>query len=330
MKKPKILILFCGGTISMAKNKEGALVGHYTADQLFKIEPRVKELADLDVEVVTDVDSTNMDRGHWEKLVDLVVKNYSDYDGFLVTCGTNTMAYASSALSFALKDIGKPVVFTGAQIPAEVINTDAHNNFVNALRVAMMDIAGVFVVFGSKIILGCRAKKVNESELEAFDVFNDTPFGEIMIKIRINRKNYNHRHNKKLVAKNGFNDDIICLTLIPGLRSEHLIKLIDDKIKGVVLRAFGSGDVPYELFSALEYARKKKVPVLVTTQCPRGATVMGINEPGRRALELGVIQVFDMSMEAMSTKLMWAIKQGIPYEKMKKFIQTNFVGEIKE
>lgn len=314
----------------MTKNEVGALIGHYTASQLFEIEPRVRELADMDVEVVTDVDSTNMDRKQWEKLINLVIKNYNKYDGFLVTCGTNTMAYASSALSFALKDIGKPVVFTGAQIPAEVINTDAHNNFVNALRVATMDIAGVFVVFGSKIILGCRAKKVSESELEAFDVFNDTPFGEIMIKIRINRKNYNHRHNRKLVAKNGFNDDMVCLTLIPGLRSEHLIRLMDNKIKGIILRAFGSGDIPYDLFPALEYARKKKVPILVTTQCPRGATVMGINEPGRRALELGVIQVFDMSMESMSAKLMWGLKQGIPYNKMKKFIQTNFVGEIKE
>ncbi|OGH74233.1 MAG: hypothetical protein A3G00_02880 [Candidatus Magasanikbacteria bacterium RIFCSPLOWO2_12_FULL_43_12] len=262
--------------------------------------------------------------------MDLIDKNYSNYDGFLVTCGTNTMAYVSSALSFALGDIGKPVVFTGAQIPAEVINTDAHNNFVNALRVAIMDIAGVFVVFGSKIILGCRAKKVNESALEAFDVFNDTPFGEIMIKIRINRKNYNHRCNKKLVVKNGFDDNIACFTLIPGLKPECLIKLIDHNVKGLILRAFGSGDVPYDLFPALKYARKKKVPVLITTQCPRGATVMGINEPGRKALEFGVIQVFDMSMEAMSTKLMWALAHKVPYSKMKKFIQTNLVGEIKD
>ena len=314
----------------MTKNAKGALVGHYTASQLFKMEPRVKNLADLDVEVVSDVDSTNMDRVVWEKLVSLIQKNYSKYDGFLITCGTNTMAYASSALSFALRGIGKPVVFTGAQIPAEVINTDAHNNFVNALRVALMDLAGVFLVFGSKIIPGCRAKKVNESELESFDAFNEAPFGEIMIRIRINRKNYQHRHKKNLVAENGFDDNILCFTCIPGLNSEFLIKLIDQKVKGIILRAFGPGDVPYEMFSALKYARKKKVPVLITTQCPRGVTVMGINEPGRKALELGVIQVLDMSMEAMSTKLMWALAHKVPYSKMKKFIQTNSVGEIKE
>lgn len=314
----------------MTKNAKGALVGHYTADQLFKMEPRVKELADLDVEVLYNVDSTNADGEHWEKLVETIAKYYKKYDGFLITYGTNTMAYASSALSFALANIGKPIVFTGAQIPAEIINTDAHNNFVNALRVATMDIAGVFVVFGSKIILGCRAKKVNESELEAFNVYNDSSFGEIMIKIVINKKNANPRHNKKLIVKNGFDNNIVCLTLIPGLKAEQIINLIDGKAKGLILRAFGPGDVPYDLFPALEYAKKKKVPVLVTTQCPRGATVMGINEPGRRALQLGVIQVLDMSMEAMSTKLMWALKQGVPYNKMKKFIQTNLVGEIKE
>ena len=208
MKKPKILILFCGGTISMTKNLKGSLVGHYSADQLFKMEPRVKQMADLDVELVANIDSTNMGRSDWEKLVDLIKKNYLLYDGFIITCGTNTMAYASSALSFALPNIGKPVVFTGAQIPAEEISTDAHNNFVNALRVAIMNISGVFVVFGSKIIIGSRAKKVNESELDAFDVFNDSDFGEIMINIKINRK-YNRRHNKKLIVKNGFNDNIV-------------------------------------------------------------------------------------------------------------------------
>ena len=150
-----------------------------------------------------------------------------------------------------------------------------------------------------------------------------------MIKIKINRK-YNRCHNKKLIVKNGFDNNIVSLTLVPGLKSEHLVKLIDNKVKGMVIRAFGSGDIPYDLFPALEYARKKQVPILVTTQCPRGATVMGINEPGRLALKLGVIQVFDMSMEAMSTKLMWALKHKVSYKKMKKFIQTNLVGEIKE
>jgi len=314
----------------MSTGKDGALVDHYKAEQIFEMEPRLRNVAEIDVKMVINIDSTNADHVVWEKLVAIIGKNYSRYNGFLITYGTNTMAYAASALSFALPNIGKPVVFTGAQIPAENINSDAHNNFVNALTVATMDLAGVLVVFGSKIILGCRSKKVNESELEAFKTFNGSDVGEIRIGIKINRVDCRRNDNRKLLVKNGFNDNIVSVTLIPGLKGDYLVDLIEYGVKGIILRAFGSGDVPHNLLPALEYARKKKVPVVVTTQCPSGATLMGINEPGLRAVKAGVIQAFDMSMEAMSTKLMWLLHQGVAYPKIKAMMQKDLVGEVKE
>ncbi|EKD43185.1 MAG: hypothetical protein ACD_72C00415G0005 [uncultured bacterium] len=324
---PKILLLFCGGTISMSKNKSGALESHYTAEQFFEMEPRFKNIANIDVTIVDNIDSTNINHKQWEKIVDIIAKNYKKYDGFLITHGTNTLGYTSSALSFALPNIGKPVVLTGSQIPGEIINSDARNNLANALKVATLKIGGIFVVFGSKIIVGCRAKKISESELDAFKTFNDKDFGEVRIKIKINNQT-RPAHNNILIVKNGFEDDVVCLTLFPGLKSKYIINLIDSGTKGIILRAFGSGDIQYDLLPALNYAREQKVPILVTTQCPGGATMMGVNDPGLQAIKAGVIQVFDMSMEAMSTKLMWALKQGVPYKKMKTVIQTSVVGEI--
>lgn len=323
----KILIIFCGGTISMHKNEQtGALSVEYGAGQLFKLEPRIVDLAQIETKELTNIDSTDMTPKDWTAIVETVRDNYADYDGFVVTHGTNTMAYAASGLAFAMQKLGKPVVLTGAQIPAEAISTDARNNLVNALRVAAMDLAGVFVVFGSKIMLGARSKKLSEADLDAFGSFNDIDFGEISIGIKIN-KPYEPRNDASPSFKSAFDTNILSLTCIPGLDSGFLRLMIDKGTKGVILRGFGAGDIPQTYLPFLAYAREKRVPVIVTTQC-RGSTIMGLNEPGLKALQAGVIQAFDMSMEAMSTKLMWMLGQNVPYENFKNLYHTNMCGEI--
>ncbi len=323
----KTLLLFCGGTISMHKNDETkALDVSHGYDQLLKLEPRFSQICEVDIEFIDNIDSTNMTSAQWTRIADTIAKKYNDYDGFVVTMGTNTMAYCSAALSFALPNIGKPVVLTGAQIPAESLSTDARNNFINALRLSTLNLAGVFVVFGSKIIRGCRAKKVSESELDAFRTFNQKDFGEIGVGTIFNFKQ--PRHEEPLKVQSKFVEQIVCLTLIPGLRADFLKNLIDSGTRGFILRAYGSGDIPYDFEEALLYAKKKEVPVVVTTQCPGGATVMGINDVGLKALQTGVIQAFDMCMEAMSTKLMWLLGQNTPYGEIKKLMESNFVGEV--
>ena len=324
----KTLLIFCGGTISMHKNPAtGALETAYSPEQLLvDLAPRYKEVCEVETLFIDNIDSTNMTHLHWEKIVDTIYQNYSKYDGFVVTTGTNTMAYASAALSFALQGIGKPVVLTGAQIPAEMLSTDAKNNFINALRMSVEDASGVFIVFGSRVILGCRAKKVSESELDAFKTFNQKDFGEIGVGFVLN---FQHpRHTKPFSPQNGFEDKIACLTLIPGLNPEITKYMIDKGTKGIIFRAYGSGDMPYDFIPVLKYAQENKVPVVVTTQCPGGATVMGVNDVGLQALNTGVIQTFDMCMEAMSTKLMWLLGQKVSYEEIKEKMQKNFVGEV--
>ena len=312
----------------MHKNeKTGALDVAHGADQFFKLEPRIVELANIDVHFIDNLDSTNMTHVQWEKIVNEIKKEYHNYDGFLITQGTNTLAYTSSAITWALLGIGKPVVLTGAQIPAEIISTDGRNNLVNALRVCTLNLGGVFVVFGSKIILGCRAKKVSESDLDAFKTFNKPDFGEIGVGLLI-RDESRPGHTKELKVKNGFEDNIISITLVPGLKADFLKEMIDSGIKGMVLRGYGSGDIPYDFLPVLEYARKKKIPIVGTTQCPGGATVLGVNDAGLQALKAGLIQAYDMSMETMTTKLMWLIKQSVPYEKIKSKMHENMAGEI--
>lgn len=309
--------------------KTGALDVAGGTETILALEPRLKELADLNVLFVDNIDSTNMTPNHWNKIADLISDNYEKYDGFVVTHGTNTMAYTSSALSFALQGIGKPVVLTGAQIPANQLESDARTNFVNAVKLAMMDVAGVYVVFGSKIILGCRAKKNSESDLDAFKTFNSTDVGEIGIHIKLNEK-HGYRESKKFKAKTGFDANLAVITLEPGISPKIFEQLLNSGVNGFVLRAYGAGDIPATLLPFLESAHEKKVPVVVTTQCPNGVTEMNLNLVGLHALKTGVIQAFDMSMESMTTKLRWLISQKTPYEKIKALMEENLCGEVVE
>src|SRR3989338_6410021 len=216
-KKKRILILFCGGTISMSKNLEtGALDVAHGADQFFKLEPRIVEIAEINVRNVMNIDSSNAVPENWQQIGQAIAEEYDKYDGFLITHGTNTMAYTASALSFSLQNIGKPVVLTGAQVPAEIISTDGRNNLVNALRVCTLDASGVFVVFVSKIIMGVRSKKISESDLDAFATFNAGDFGRISLGIEL-KGEVKPRHPGKLNLVNEFDRNVVCLTMIPGI-----------------------------------------------------------------------------------------------------------------
>src|SRR3989338_9367355 len=252
----KVLILFCGGTIIMQESKEGSLVvaeKQKAIKSLLSLEPRLKEVSKLDVEYVDNIDSSNITGAHWDKIATIIAKKYDRYDGFVITHGTDTMAYTSSALSFALQNLGKPVVITGSQIPGNQIETDARRNFVNAVRLATMDISGVKAAITQEIILGARCSKVSESKLDAFETINWDDLGEIRIDIRLSDE-HKPRHNRPLNLQTGYENHIAFITLVPGTEPNLLDLLIDKGIKGLVLRAYGPGDISYDYIASIKKA----------------------------------------------------------------------------
>lgn len=313
----------------MQESAEGSLVvseKDQAIHSLLNLEPKLKDVADLAVHYIDNIDSSNMKPEHWDKMATVIGDNYDKYDGFVITHGTDTMAYTSSALSFALGNLGKPVVLTGSQIPGDKIETDARRNFVNAVRVATLDLSGVFVVFDEEIIYGSRASKVSESKLDAFETVNWDLAGEIRIDIRLSSE-VKTRHDRKLSLQTGFEDNVAALNLYPGMPEQVIEKILDTGIKGLVLSAFGSGNLSYEYLIAIKKAKEKKIPVAVDTQCLQGATLMHLYDVGKSALDSGAIQTYDMSFESVVTKLMWALKRA-PYEKIEEVMHTNYTGEI--
>lgn len=326
---PKVLVLFCGGTIIMEKTKEGILdVGSKkrSVNKLLRLEPKIHEVADVDIEYIDNIDSTNITAKHWDRMAQVIAKNYDTYDGFVLTHGTNTMAYTASALSFALQNLGKPVVLTGSQIPGDQIETDARRNFVNAVRVATMDLAGVYVVFDEEIMLGARSSKVSESRLDAFETINWDDAGEIRIDVRISDET-KKRHDRPINLQIGFDDNIAVVTLFPQMNPKTLASALHEGVSGVILRGYGAGGISYAYLEILEELKKRKVPVVVSTQCVEGATLMHMDDVGTKALKAGVIQAHDMSIECTVVKLMWALKRA-PYETVKEIIHHNYTGEI--
>ncbi len=326
----KILVLFCGGTLIMKKNREGALIVPEKSEAisgLLGLEPKTREFAQIDVEFIDNIDSTNMHPGHWDRITSVIADNYSEYDGFIITHGTDTMAYTASALSFTLGNLGKPVVLTGAQIPGYKLETDAKRNFINAVKLASMDVSGVYIIFDERIILGARATKVSESELNAFRSVSSRDHGQIRVEMRLTEK-IKKRHNGILSPTPGFNPQISVITLTPGNDPSDLMHLLDsERVKGIIIEGYGSGNIPYNHYQVFEKARSCSVPVLIMSQCLHGATSMKYYDVGLQALKLGVIECFDMTLEAASAKLMWALDK-YSYTEIKSIIHTNFVGEI--
>jgi L-asparaginase len=326
----KILILFCGGTLVMEENEDGALVTPHrekAIETLHGMEPRLQRTTDLWVSYIDNIDSTNIGPEHWDRMARVIADNYGTYDGFVVTHGTDTMSYTASALSFALQNLGKPVVLTGAQIPGARLESDARRNFVNAVRVATLDLAGVVVVFGEKILLGCRSTKISESRLDAFVSANRRPLGEIRLDVRL-RRDRRHRQAGPLDLQVGLESDIAVVSLVPGLPTHTLLRLLDDGIKGLVVQGYGPGNIGYQYLEVLRSARDRRIPVVVQTQCMEGATAMHLYDVGRKALEMGAIEALDMSLEGAATKLMWVLRHSAGYDEVATLMHRNLSGEI--
>lgn len=327
-EKHRLLVLTCGGTIAMQIDPQAGVARHSKKPlDLYKVEPRLADFAQIESRFIANIDSTDATVEVWERLVSEIAGAYDQFDGFVVTFGTNTLGYCSSALSFALAGIGKPVVITGAQVPAGEIHSDGRLNLINSCLVASSDVAGVFVVFGSRIINGTRAKKVNERDYDSFQGFLGGSSGSIGVKVAL-EPSAPRRHDRAFAAKNGFNRQVASLTLFPDMNPQLFITLADSGVRGFIIRAFGGGDIPRKLFPALKYIQDKRIPIVATTQAPFGRATMNLNEIGLEALEFGVIPALDMSIESMTTKMMWLLAQNTPYEQFKGEMLRNFVGEV--
>lgn len=303
-----------------------------------EIEPTITE--------VFNVDSSNILPENWTKLVEIIQDTYDDVDAYIVLHGTNTMGFTAAALSFALENINKPVIFTGAQVPLGYLGSDATTNLVNALRIAVWgyhEVKGVMAVFGSKIITGTRVKKGTDFDYDPFSSFQTGALGQIGRFMKIDdvamQKHVSYLSKYKPLAiqsrvlsiKKDFDmEKIVSMTEFPGMSPEIITSLVDSiGAKAFVLRSFGAGDPNAKLFEAFEYLKQRQIPIIVTTQAPSGIANFQVNETGQYLRENDLaIPAYDMSIESMTVKMAWMLAQGFSYETIKHKMVEDHHGEI--
>ena len=331
MKKPKICLLFAGGTIGMVPNKRtGVLEPTSNPSQLLERFPELNKIIDLEFHHVFNIDSSNMEPTHWTTLAEKIQELYSKYDGFVIAQGTDTMAYTASALSFALQNLSKPVVLTGSLIPLFEIGADALNNLTYACLTATLDIAEVCIVFANRVIRGNRAKKHHESFVDVFHSPNFPYLGELGRPTTLFewRKK---RRKRILVFKPNFNPNIALVKLFPGIKAEFFDRIFESKVDGIIIEGFGAGNLPFlenSVISKVKEATDKGIAVVVANQLEKGITNLHAYEGGFRARKAGAIASKDMTIEACVAKLMWALAQTKSIPDVKRLFEKEIAGEL--
>lgn len=328
-KKPRILIVTTGGTMTMLRNRKGALSPCKDAASLLEKVPELGEMARIEVLPVSNIDSSNLQPDLWITIAKAIYRCMAKYDGFVVTHGTDTLSYTAAALSFMLQELPKPVILTGAQVPLNEIGSDGHTNLINAVRVAASDFAEVAVVFGSQIIRGTRAKKTSAFDMQAVTSVKSVPLGNIGLFVQFNAP-VRKRGRRKALLQPFLNADVAMLPVYPGIKPETL-EYMASSHSGIVLGGFGAGNIPSDrnsLIPAIKKATRKKIPVVVCTVCIIGSTEMELYQVGRTALEAGAIPAMDMTPETTYVKLMWVLGQTDDLATIDSMMRKSFVGEL--
>eukprot|EP01056_Protomagalhaensia_sp_Gyna25_P003317 Protomagalhaensia_sp_Gyna_25__3316@NODE_2_length_10425_cov_76_179954_g1_i0_p4_GENE_NODE_2_length_10425_cov_76_179954_g1_i0NODE_2_length_10425_cov_76_179954_g1_i0_p4_ORF_typecomplete_len469_score60_17Asparaginase/PF00710_20/2_7e61Asparaginase_C/PF17763_1/4_4e25_NODE_2_length_10425_cov_76_179954_g1_i0886410270 len=343
-ESPRVKVIITGGTICMRPAHEEGITqtGLRAAplEEYLRRQPEMSDnsLPDYDVHEWKElIDSSDVTGDIWAQLVNEVAEDYDKYDGFVILHGTDTLAYTASALSFMLEGLGKPVILTGAMLPISHIHTDARRNVTVSLLIAgFSKIPEVLVVFGSKILRGCRASKRDCTSMDAFDSPNCPPLGRIGIDIIVQRKYVLPPPTQPLAPfLNVMASSVVCLTVTPSF-PPFLIRHIaarEERPLGIVLRLFGTGTAPTgsrKFQDAIQFAIDSGVTIVAVTQCSRGTCSLLPYENGVKLHNAGVIEAKDMTTEAAFVKLAYLMGKGYTGHQLQVRMEREYRGEMTE
>lgn len=301
-----ILLIGTGGTIASRETGDG-LAPELTASELLAGLSGVESGIRTDAVELLALDSTNIEPRHWLMIAACIKENYVNYDGFVITHGTDTLAYTAAALSYLVKGSPKPIVLTGAQRPMGVDSTDSRENLRDALLCAASDMPGVSIVFDHKIILGTRAKKTRSKSFSAFESINYPDLG--VIRDGAVLPFIRQECGAEPVFSDALDTNVALLKLIPGVKRDVLDYLFE-RNDAVVIESFGVGGLPEAggFFESVRAWMERGRIAVLTTQVENEGSDLTVYHVGHRLKrELGVLEAYDMTTEAVIAKLMWIL-----------------------
>lgn len=315
-----------GGTIASIPSNNG-LIPKISGKDIISLMPELKNICTIDTLELLNIDSSNISKKHYILMLDTLEKNYDNYDGFVITHGTDTMAYSSSMLACAIDNLSKPVVFTGSQLPLKAKATDAYRNLYDAFLAASDNVYGVFLAFNGDIHYGDSVKKVYSENFTGFLSINNKTAGKSDNNKIIWNKLYKN-HNIKPVFNKNISEKVFVLKMIPSLKPEIIDVLINMGYKGIIIEGYGAGGMPTadcenNFIPALQKAIENNVAVVCATQCLYDGVHLDKYPAGILSEKYGAISSKNMTLEKTLAKLMLGIGNNMNLKELKKYIENN-------
>jgi len=331
---PNITVLSTGGTISSKIDyRTGGVYADYTAEDFVAMMPELASIANLKAKKIMSIMSEDMSSKDWLAIAkEIETELNQGADAVVVTQGTDTLHYSTAAMSFLLKDLNKPVIFTAAQRSIDRGSSDAYMNLICAVTAAAkFDAAEVMTCMHATtddnycfLIRGTKVRKMHTTRRDAFRPINDIPIAKIHENGDIEViSDYKKKTDKeiKVKAETKFEDDVGLIYVYPGIKSESL-----DGYKGLVLTATGLGNIPLRLFKKIE---KLKIPVVLAAETIYGRVHPLVYTNVRQlSMKLNCIFAEDMTPETAYVKLGYVLAKTTDKKKVKELMLTNIAGEI--
>jgi len=340
-KKPRILLIYTGGTIGMIKDYKTNALKAFDFSQIIEKIPELQQL-DCSIQSVsfeTPIDSSNMNTKYYIDLVEIIEEHYTDVDGFVILTGSDTMSYVASAISFMLENLQKPIIFTGSQLPIGDLRTDAKENLITSVEIASAHKNGVPVIsevclyFEYQLFRANRTTKISAEQFEAFASMNFPPLAESGVHLKFNQSLIHRKSNKEqsLVIRKKLVDDVVILKLFPGITNMVIESILNtSNLKGVVLETYGAGNTPNSerFIAVLKRAIQKGIKIVNVTQCKSGGVLMGRYDTSIMLKEIGVIDGKDITLESAVAKLMYLLNEHLSTTDFKNIFEKSLRGEM--
>ncbi len=339
---PTVAIISTGGTIaSRIDYRTGSVFSALSASDLCSVIPELAEVANIRAEILFSLFSENLHTPHWSALAKCVAKHINhSVDGVVICHGTDTMAYTSAALSFALQNLAVPVIIVGSQRSSDRPSSDAAMNLIHAVKAAVRSpLAEVMVAMhdttsDTRTVLhrGTRVRKCHTSRRDAFQSVNSDPLARIEgNEIDCLTDDFVKRdYARRLVLKPDFEEKVALIKFYPGLPARMIRRVVEDSFRGIIFEGTGLGHVAENLFPQMKYATEQGLVLAMTSQCIWGRVNMNVYTTGRDLQKIGVIPLGDMIPETAVVKMMWAFGQTQNTQEVKSLMRTNIAGEINE
>jgi L-asparaginase len=337
-ERARVCVIHVGGTIGMIRTDVGFAPEPGFLDAFMTAMPELRrpEVPDHDLVVLAPLlDSADMTPDDWSRIAAVISERYSEYDGFVVVHGTDTMAYTASALSFLLPGLGKPVILTGSQLSLGHVRSDGREHLITAIVLAgTSQIPEVCIYFGARLLRGNRSQKVHNQEFVAFDSGNMPALARVGVDINVRRHLVRPRPRtalEPLILTR--RPQVAAMRLFPGIDGALMARMLSGPIDGVVLETYGMGNTPSRdagLLQAIAEAAAppREVVIVNCSQCHGGRVRQGRYSTGAALARVGVISGQDMTPEAALTKLYCLLAAGFSAAEVRSRMEHDLAGEL--